>query len=233
MGPSSSLSYDLSNRSLMSSTHAPVQITRKPKRKSKLRIAEELHGMPKRRLSTAFFQKKIIVFNYMGPNSPKSFSRCDKNICLTGLLPSISLEASEKTVRNEICEVIQSSCSSNLSSIEPQDFEFISMTGKHAAVPQCRNGFQWNGCAVKELAGSGSVYVRLMKDCDSHDDDLPPGPCTILNSSSKNQENDRSLPERMFLLSCLKVIVYLGVVKAIPSILTVTKMLPQVLLLLA
>ena len=58
MGPTSNLSYDLSNRSLMSSTHAPVQIARKPKRKSKLRIAEEIHGVSKRRLSTAFFQKK-------------------------------------------------------------------------------------------------------------------------------------------------------------------------------
>lgn len=133
----------------------------------------------------------------MGPNSPKSFSRCDKNICLTGLLPSISLEASEKTVRNEICEVIHSSCSPNLSSIEPQDFEFISVHGKHAAIPQCRNGFQWNGRAVKELAGSGSVYVRLMKDCVSYSDDLPPGPCAISSSSSKSWENDRSLPENV------------------------------------
>ena len=71
MGPSSTnLSYNFASRSLMSGP-ASVQIERKPKRKSKLRISEELHGMPKRRLSTAVFQKKITVFNYMGASSPK------------------------------------------------------------------------------------------------------------------------------------------------------------------
>ena len=199
MGPSSTnLSYNFASRSLMSGP-ASVQIERKPKRKSKLRISEELHGMPKRRLSTAVFQKKIIVFNYMGASSPKGFSRCDKNICLAGLLPAISLEASEETVRKEICEVIHSCSSPNLSNIGPEDFEFVAMNGKHGAIPQCKKGFKWNGRAVKELAGSGSVYVRLKKDCaQSHSDDddddlLPPGPCAILNSFDNSQENNESL----------------------------------------
>ena len=62
MGPTSSnLRYNLSSRSLTSS-HGPIQIARKPKRKSKLRIAEELHGVPKRRLSTAYFRKKKLLF---------------------------------------------------------------------------------------------------------------------------------------------------------------------------
>ena len=42
-------------------------------------------------------------------------------------------------------------------SIEPEDFEFITMNRKHAAIPQCKNGFQWKGHAVKELAASGSI----------------------------------------------------------------------------
>lgn len=112
MDLTSNLHYDLSNRSLMSSAHAPIQITRKPKRKSKLRIAEEIHRVSKRCFSTAFFQKRsLFLTTYMGLNSPKSFSCCDKNICLTGLLSSISLEASKKMVQNEICAVIHSSCS--------------------------------------------------------------------------------------------------------------------------
>ena len=130
----------------------------------------------------------------MGPNPPISFSRCEKNICLTGLLPSISLEASESTVRKEICEVIHSCSSHDLSNIDPQDFEFISMTGKHAGIPQCKNGFQWNGRAVKELAGAGSIYIRLLKDgANPHSDDdlLPPGPCW---GSSNSQASDAVLP---------------------------------------
>ena len=79
MGPSSSLSYDLSNHSLMSSTHAPIQITRKSKRKSKLRIAKGFHRMPKGYLYTAIFQKNHCFFNYIGHNSPRSFIRHYKN----------------------------------------------------------------------------------------------------------------------------------------------------------
>ena len=78
----------------------------------------------------------------MGPNPSILFSRCDKNICLSGLLPSVLLEASESTVQKEIREVIHSCCSHDLSNIDPQHFEFISMTGKHAAILQCKNGFQ-------------------------------------------------------------------------------------------
>ena len=128
----------------------------------------------------------------MGITPPKVFTRCDKNICLAGLLPSISLEASEETVRKEICEVFHSCCSPNLSAIQPGDFEFISMSGKQASVPQCKNGFKWDGRAVKELAGSGSVYVRWIKDSvyPQSDDDLPPWPCTI---SSNSQGTDAAV----------------------------------------
>ena len=75
--------------------------------------------------------------------------------------------------------IIHSCCSPNLSSIEPQDVEFKSMNGKHAAIPQYKNGFQWNGHAVKELVGSGSILVRLVKGCvnSNGDDNLPPRPC--------------------------------------------------------
>ena len=66
--------------------------------------------------------------------------------------------------------------------------------GKQASVPQCKNGFKWNGRAVKELAGSGSVYVRLIKDSvqSQNYDDLPPGPCTI---SSNSQGTDAAVTD--------------------------------------
>lgn len=46
----------------------------------------------------------------------------------------------------------------------PDDFEFINMSGEQATVPFCRDKFRWNGRAVKELAGSGAVYIRLTKE---------------------------------------------------------------------
>ena len=35
------------------------------------------------------------------------------------------------------------------------------MSGKKASVPQYKDGFEWDGRAVKELCGSGSIYVRI------------------------------------------------------------------------
>ena len=52
----------------------------------------------------------------------------------------------------------------NLSEIGPGDFQFINMSRRQASVPHCkRKGFEWNGWAVKELAGPGAVYIRLTK----------------------------------------------------------------------
>jgi len=54
------------------------------------------------------------------------------------------------------------------------------MSGKQASVPRCKQGFEWNGRAVKELAGSGAVYIRLVKSpyssssSSSSDDELIP-----------------------------------------------------------
>lgn len=158
------------------------QIPRKPKR-TKTSIAAEKYGNKRGRLSTATFQKKLVVFRFMPPSKsqveqPKTFTRCDKYIVVRGLLPSISVESPESEVRDEILEVIRGA------TYEPvfgSDFEFINMGGKQASVPQCKDGFQWNGRAVKELAGNGCVYVRLLRDIDferdceksSSEEDLP------------------------------------------------------------
>ena len=66
-------------------------------------------------------------------------------------------------MRAEIHVVIKCSSGDDASIITPNDFEFINMSGKNASVLLCKEGFEWNGQAVKELAGSGSIYVRLKK----------------------------------------------------------------------
>ena len=129
-------------------------IPRKPKRKAKVEVAMKHGGKKKGRVSTATFQKKVVVFKYMGPDAPKVFTRTDKRICMRGLLPQISVHASESEVRDEICDVLRT-CSPDLSECIPSDFEFIEMSGKQARVPQCKAGFEWEGRAVKELSGSG------------------------------------------------------------------------------
>ena len=132
MGPSSSqgpgLGYSTSNSLLVG------LINRKPKRKAKF----ELSKLTKKgRVSTAKFQKKLVVFKYMGLDAVEKFTRADKRIAMRGLLPPpIPLESTEDEVRGEICELIRS-CS-NFAECGINDFEFIDMNGKQASVPKCK-----------------------------------------------------------------------------------------------
>lgn len=139
---------------------------------------EKYGGKKKGRVSTATFQKKLVVFEYMGPDAPNVFTRTDKKICMRGLLPAIPLNASETEVRNEICDVVRTCSFPDLTECPPIDFEFIDMSGKQARVPQCKAGFEWGSRAIKELAGSGCVYIRLIQDVGdisgaSSSDDFP------------------------------------------------------------
>ena len=122
----------------------------------------------------------------MGEHPPTSFTRSDKDILTSGLLPVMSVDATEEEIRNEICAIVNSCRTTdklNLSVIAVNDFHFINMSGKHATVPHCKEGFQWNGRAVKELAGSGSIYVRLnntsMSTNGTDHDDLELPQCSV------------------------------------------------------
>ena len=99
----------------------------------------------KGKVSSAKFQKKLIVFKFMGTelDAPDSFTRADSKIAVRGLLPPIPVEASEADIRNEICDVIRSS--SDFDECSPNDFQFIDMSGKQASVPKCKQGFVWDG----------------------------------------------------------------------------------------
>ena len=174
------LLYSTSSRSLIGQSS---QIPRRPKRQSKLQFANSsiVKGTKRKRASTATFQKKLVVFRCMGENSaPKKFTRADKRICMRGLLQPINLDATEDEVRKEICDVIRSKA--ELAECNPGDFEFIDMCGKQASVPNCTPGFIFDARAIKQLADSGSVYVRLTRDvcvssCSSSDEDLPKFDC--------------------------------------------------------
>ena len=85
MGPSTPrMSYSSPSHSLLSLSGSTT-IPRKPKRKAKIALAlEKYEGRKKGRVSTAVFQKKLVVFEYMGPDPPKVFTRNDKRICMRG-----------------------------------------------------------------------------------------------------------------------------------------------------
>ena len=127
------------------------------------------------------FQKKLVVIKYMGEAAPKQFTLKDSVVAMRGLLPEIELQASELEVRSEITSVI-SNFGEEMSSCSRYSFEFIEANGKNLYVPGNPRGFEWSGKAIKNLAGSGQVYVRLLYDLDQSStesdvqDDLPNQP---------------------------------------------------------
>ena len=152
------------------------QINRIKKRKPKLNVVSVPASVKKGRVSTATFQKKLVMFHYMGADGPDTFTRADKRIAMRGLLPPIPVDAEETDVRREICEVIRS-----CSECSQYDFQFIDMNGKQASIPNCKAGFRWDGRAVKELAGSGCLYVRFT--------------CDVGGPSDSSSSEERKLPK--------------------------------------
>ena len=94
---------------------------------------------------------------------PRVFTRSDKDVCTSGLLPLVSIDATEEEIRQEICAVINNCSNPELSEIAPNDFEYINMSRKRASIPHCKEGFEWNGQAVKELAGAGLYLCSFEK----------------------------------------------------------------------
>ena len=155
-------------RSILTSFSAQAMLERRPKRFSKPQLAKVRVSIPpqKKRCTAArgqVFQKQIHVFKYAGSSPGKVFLNSPKNYEMSGLLPSISVNDSEETVREEIAELIQSK-GGRFTECDKHDFEFIRVSRRTAQVPATKTGFQWTGSAVKGLAGLGAVYVRLTKN---------------------------------------------------------------------
>ena len=112
----------------------------------------------KTRASVPTFQKKL---NYMGPEHPPHFTLRDKNIVMRGLLPEIPFDASEQQIREEIRYVIRSCSEYDVSMCSVSDLD---MNGKTRICAEFQRWYELTGKAVKNLAGSGSVYVRMTLD---------------------------------------------------------------------
>lgn len=201
MSPLPQISYNKRGTHSFLATSPPLAIPRHDKQKSKSAHVKYGSQTPckGKRQRQATFQRKITVFNYMGSEAPSHFTRKDSYILMRGLLPDMSLEADEKTVRQEIADIINHSKSFGDVSCSPYDFEFIDVNGKHATIPNVKEGLEFTGKAVKNLAGSGSVHVRMKIDvksyyaglCSSNSDEDP-----IVHevSSSDNEDKADFLP---------------------------------------
>ena len=132
----------------------PMPVTLK---KRKGRATKSTHGKEAKRV---MFQKKLVVFQYMGENSPQSFAQKESFILFRALLPEM---ISEEKIREIIISVIHSNKQFDMTSFSDSDFEFIDVKGKHACVPTCQETQQFNARAVKQMVGTGAVYERLGK----------------------------------------------------------------------
>ena len=57
----------------------------------------------------------------------------------------------------------------SLCGLDLNDFEYLEAAGKCMSVPAQQSTFEWTGRAVKQLAGTGAIYVRLLIEGDSDD----------------------------------------------------------------
>lgn len=126
----------------MQSHFGSSMIERRPHRKGKAKLAQEKYsGTPRGRKPAAHFQKKLVVIDYMGPKAPRKFGIKEMYVFMRGLLPQISLGASEDEIREIIINTIRDS-ESKLSELSSRDFEFLEATGKCLEVPACQTSLE-------------------------------------------------------------------------------------------
>ena len=77
-----------------------------------------------------------------------------------GFISDVLLDSTEEEVRQEIYKVLHSA---GLKSIGPKDFEFIDVNGKTGCILNRKEGSEFSGCAIKQVAGTGAIYVRLLR----------------------------------------------------------------------
>ena len=164
---------------------ATAMIDRRPKRKPKVKLAHAKYSSsqknPPKGRKPGKFQKKLVVINYMGPDALRSFTMKEHIVSMRGILPEIPMDACDREIRTHIRDTIKNA-EPSLSGCLLSDFEYLEATGKNLCVPAQQSDFEWTGRAVKELAGSGAVYVRLTTDlCSNSSDESPDSPMGSFN----------------------------------------------------
>ena len=161
--------------------HSPAMLPRRTKGKGKYKLAVEKYSTPKGRKPATKFQRKLVVLEYMGSKGPKSFGLKESYVLMRGILPEMSVDASEGEIRHGIFKTMRDS-EPTLRELTSTDFEFMEASGKCMSVPAQQVGFEWTGRAVKQLSGTGAVYVRLLVERE-------------LSSDDSSQSSDAAEPE--------------------------------------
>ena len=85
-----------------------------------------------------------------------------------------------------------------LGDFDENDFEFMDVSGKKVAVPTCGDGYEFNGKAVKQIAGVGAVYVRLTRKIPRRicyiSDDSDFEPSFKINANNIDSDSSFELP---------------------------------------
>ena len=161
-----------------------AMLDRRPKRKGKSKLAAEKYSCsaetPSRgRKPAQTFQKKVVIVDYMGPRAPRNFALKEAHVWMRGILPEIAITATEEQVRCCISDTLRSYDES----LGADTFQFLEATGKCLCVPAQQASLEWTGRAVKQLAGAGAVYIRLLEEREEQ------------HSSSEELSSSDSLPD--------------------------------------
>ena len=141
----------------------------KGKGKDKLRFIHAKYIQKPRK--SIKFQKKLVVIRHMGARPPSTFTIKEDLIFLRGMLPEFEYASDELYIRRSIVDMINGSVDAP---IDLHDFEFLEAAGKQLCVPAKTDELEWTGRAVKQLAGSGCVYIRLTHDSKKFNSDSSP-----------------------------------------------------------
>jgi len=71
-----------------------------------------------------------------------------------------SSDDSESTTRDTIVQAVKT----QLTGINPDDFEFVKVQNKRVTVTLVAEGYRWDFKHVKNLCGQGKLYVRLLRE---------------------------------------------------------------------
>lgn len=146
-----------------------VHLHPRSKRKGKGKSKFSPEAWTPKSKGTHTFQKKFVLVDYMGLDVPRRFALKESFVLMRGILPEIEVSAEESVVRNSVTEAIKH-CERTLASLGPAGFEFLEASGKCLCIPAHNPGLKWTGRAVKELAGTGAVYVRLTEEREEEED---------------------------------------------------------------
>ena len=140
----------------------PSLIERKGKGKEIKKYAHAKY-IQKQKQKKNTFQKKLVVIKPMEQPST-TFTIKENLIFLRGMLPEMDYTTNEQTIRRIITSILNESVDVTTNTIGPYDFEFLEANGKKLRVLAKSSDLKWTGRAIKELAGSGCVYIRLVPE---------------------------------------------------------------------